>query len=231
MSLENWLWCQVCTFYCPFRNKRYTLLEKKRWTLPESINIHIQRLIYQKYLNLCLLLYYYGKVIFELEKTQARNSTVFIVLVIWPSSTSYFLFVFGFNECLQVFFFLIKLRKCLVFYLDCGCLTLMTLYHFLHPWPWIKNLCAKTTKSIPKCWKRSVKRKCNLNFVRVIKNSSFYDQHFSCSKPWNILWNVLTLSMLVYYIQIAFFWEVSHLCTAWSVQFSNINHGFKCFRA
>ena len=123
MSLENWLWCQVCTFYCPFRNKRYTLLEKKRWTVPESINIHIQRLIYQKYLNLCLLLYYYGKVIFELEKTQARNSTVFIVLVIWPSSTLNFLFVLGFNECLQVFFFLIKFRKYLVFYLDCGCLT------------------------------------------------------------------------------------------------------------
>ena len=43
--------------------------------------------------------------------------------------------------------------------------------------PMNKNLCAKTTKYIPKCWERSVKRKSNLSFITVIKNSSF-DQQF-----------------------------------------------------
>ena len=38
--------------------------------------------------------------------------------------------------------------------------------------PWIKNFRAKTTKSIPKCWERSVKRKSNLNFIKVKKSSS-----------------------------------------------------------
>ena len=37
------------------------------------------------------------------------------------------------------------------------------------PWPWIKNLSAKTTKYILKCWERSLKRKPNLSFIRVIK--------------------------------------------------------------
>ena len=42
----------------------------------------------------------------------------------------------------------------------------------LTPCPWIKNFRAKTTKSIPKCWERSVKRKSNLNFIKVKKSSS-----------------------------------------------------------
>ena len=42
---------------------------------------------------------------------------------------------------------------------------------------WTKNLSTKTTKYIPECWERSVIRKSNPNFIRVIKNSSF-DQHF-----------------------------------------------------
>ena len=33
-------------------------------------------------------------------------------------------------------------------------------------------------KSISKCWERSVKRKPNLNFSRVIKNS-YFDQHWT----------------------------------------------------
>ena len=69
------VWCQVCTFYCPLRKKRCTLL-------PEGKNVHIKQQIHQKDLNLCLPLYYYGKVIVELEKTQIRNLTVFMVLVI-----------------------------------------------------------------------------------------------------------------------------------------------------
>ena len=57
----NLLWCQECTFCCPLRKKRCTLL-------PEATDVHIQQQIHQKDLNLCLPLYYYGKVIVELEK-------------------------------------------------------------------------------------------------------------------------------------------------------------------
>ena len=71
----NLLCCQMCTFYCPLRKKRCTLL-------PEGTDVPIQQYIYQKDLNLCLSLYCYGKVIVELEKTQTRNLTVFMVLVI-----------------------------------------------------------------------------------------------------------------------------------------------------
>ena len=41
----------------------------------------------------------------------------------------------------------------------------------------IPCLWIKATKYIPEYWERSVKRKCNLNFIRVIKNSSF-EEHF-----------------------------------------------------
>ena len=53
----------MCTFYCPRRKKRCT-------------GVHIQQLVHKKDVNFAALLpYYYGKVIVELEKTQARNST------------------------------------------------------------------------------------------------------------------------------------------------------------
>ena len=102
--------------------------------------------------------------------------------------------------------------------------TQITSRHLLHPCPWIKNLSAKTIKSIPKHWERSVKRKSNLNFIRVIKNSSFWStfsiyimvQTFLKTLWWRFLasrweclivssatllhktWNISTLSMLVY---------------------------------
>ena len=55
--------------------------------------------IHQKDLNLCLSLYYYGKSghCWIWKKTQTRNLTVLTVLVIWPSSTLKFLFVFSCN--------------------------------------------------------------------------------------------------------------------------------------
>ena len=71
----NLLWCQLCKFYCPLRKKRFTLL-------PEGTDVHIQQYIHQKDLNLCVPRYYHDKVIVELEKTQTRNSNVFVVLVI-----------------------------------------------------------------------------------------------------------------------------------------------------
>ena len=62
------IWNQMCTFYCP--------LSGKICTLPEGTDVHIRQYIHQKDLNLFLPLYYYAKVIAELEKTQTRNSTV-----------------------------------------------------------------------------------------------------------------------------------------------------------
>ena len=59
--LVGFLWCQVRTFYSPLRKKRYTLL-------PEGTDVHIQQHIHQKDLILCLPLYYYAKVLVELEK-------------------------------------------------------------------------------------------------------------------------------------------------------------------
>ena len=56
----NLLWCQMCTFYCPLKKKRCT-------HLPEGADVHIQQHTHQKDLNLFLPLYYYGKVIVELE--------------------------------------------------------------------------------------------------------------------------------------------------------------------
>ena len=86
----NLLWCQVCTFYCPLRKKRCNLL-------PEGKDVHIQQHIHQKDSNLSLPLYYSGKAIAELEKTQTRNLTVFMVLVILPNGSFKFLFAFGFS--------------------------------------------------------------------------------------------------------------------------------------
>ena len=71
--------------------------------------------------NLCLPLYYYGKIAVKLEKTQTKSSTVFMVLIIWPNSTLEFLFVFGFNKYLWAIFFLLSFEN-LVLYLGCGCM-------------------------------------------------------------------------------------------------------------
>ena len=71
--------------------------------------------------------------------------------------------------------FLIKFSKFLVLYFGCGCyFWFYNTYEFTLSFLWIKNMSAKTTKYIRKCWERSVK---SLNPVRVIKNSSF-GQHF-----------------------------------------------------
>ena len=69
----------------------------------------------------------------------------------------------------------LKFVKFLVLYLGCGFM------NFNFKWLcitsdarwWIKNLSAKTTKYILKCWERSVKRKSNLSSISVTKNSSF----------------------------------------------------------
>ena len=61
---------------CEFAMVFYSPLRKSWTLLPEGTDIHILQHIYQKDLIFCLPLYYYAMVIFELGKTQTRNSTV-----------------------------------------------------------------------------------------------------------------------------------------------------------
>ena len=62
----NLLWYQGCTFYCAPRKKGYTLLL-------EGTDVNIQQHNHQQDLNPCLSLYYYGKVIVELEKNTNKE--------------------------------------------------------------------------------------------------------------------------------------------------------------
>ena len=84
-----------------------------------------------------------------------------------------------FNECLGEIFSLLNLEN---FWFWVAVVWLLILWHrwlyvTSYSCPWIENLTAKTTKYIPKCRERSMKRKSDVNFIRVIKNWSF-DQHF-----------------------------------------------------
>ena len=106
-SSVNLLWCQLCTFYCPLRKKSCPLL-------PEVTNVHIQQIIHQKYLNLCLPSCCYGQVIFEQGKTKTRNSTV-LRRSFRPSSTLQFpIFLVSINVSEQSFPY-----KFLVTYFGC----------------------------------------------------------------------------------------------------------------
>ena len=73
--------------------------------------------------------------------------------IMFISSTLKFLFVFGVNE-FGLFFFL-TFENFQFFYFGCGCMTFnfttkMTLRNLLRPCQWMKNLSAKTTRSIQK---------------------------------------------------------------------------------
>ena len=93
-------------------------------------------------------------------------------------------------------FFFIKLWNFLDLYLDYGCMnfhltTQLALSH-LSPMPTNKKLeCIKTTKCIPKCLGRSVKRKTNLNFNRVKKIS---------------FWSTFSLYMVQPFLKIIWGW-------------------------
>ena len=62
----NLLWCQEYIFYCAPMKKKYTLL-------PEGTDIHIKQHNHWKDVNLCLSLYYYGKVVDELENSTNKE--------------------------------------------------------------------------------------------------------------------------------------------------------------
>ena len=108
--LKFLLWQQhhFCLFFlapslwicCGARSVHFTVSPGRKGTL---YFIHIQLHNHQRDLDPCLWLYYYGNFIVELEKKNKKNK-LFMVLVIWPSSTLNFLFVFDFKKCLSNLF-------------------------------------------------------------------------------------------------------------------------------
>ena len=221
---------------CPFSKTRYTIL-------PECRDVHTQQHIHQKDLNLCLT-YDSAKLLMNGRKHK-QGIQLFLVFLMRPSSS--FQLVFGFNECplsnlfLEHFWFCIR-----VLVYDFWFYNTNDFKSLLTPYQWIKNVSAKTTKYIPSGWERSVKRKSNLNFIRVIKKFIIWST-FSIYMPQTFLkrfwWQFLvphperlissaissckTCNILMLVLQKAFFWEVSLLCMHWSVHF--INQGFKTF--
>ena len=109
----------VYILYCPLRKKRFSFLS-------DGTNIRIQHHIHQKDLNLCYIMLLCQSCCWIGKNTNKKFSCV-IVLIVRPSSTLKFQFVFGFNECLRDLF-LIKFWKFLVLYLDCGCIFMIWFY-------------------------------------------------------------------------------------------------------
>ena len=86
LSVCEFAMVQECIFYCAPRKKRYTVL-------PEGTDIHIQQHNHRKGLNPFLSLYYYGKVIVELENnTNTKFNCVYCVC-----NLTKFLFVSDFS--------------------------------------------------------------------------------------------------------------------------------------
>ena len=114
------------------------------------------------------------------KNTNKKFSCV-MVLIMTASSSLNFQFVYCFNECLWAIFSLLNFEN---FWLYIWVVVVWLLIYdtndfksLFMPCRWVKNLSANTTNYILKCWERSAKRKSNLNFIRVIKKSSF-NQHF-----------------------------------------------------
>ena len=107
------------------------------------------------------------------------NCVMLMVLIIRPSGALNLDFLFGFNECLWSFPYQFLKLSGFVFGLWLSDFWFYDTDDFKSPpMPMNKKfVSAKTTKYILGCWERSVKRNSNLNFILVIKNSSF-DQHF-----------------------------------------------------
>ena len=145
----NLLWFQVRTFYCPSgRRDALFFLWKQMYT-------------------------------FIITNTDKKFKCA-IMLLIRQSSTSKLQFIFGFNGCLRAIFPLLSFKNFLLYTWD-EVVWLLILQRTCiqitsYSCPWINLVSAKATKCIPKCWQRSVRRNSNLNFIRVIKNSSF-DQY------------------------------------------------------
>ena len=134
----------VYILYCPLRKKRFSFLS-------DGTNIRIQHHIHQKDLNLCYIMLLCQSCCWIGKNTNKKFSCV-IVLIVRPSSTLKFQFVFGFNECLWEIFSLLNFEN-FWFYIWILAVYLWLLIlrhkwlqsHLLKRCRWIKNLSAKTT--------------------------------------------------------------------------------------
>ena len=126
-----------------------------------------------------------------------------MVLVIWPSITLKFQFVYSFNQCLRAIFSLNLGNFWFYIWVVVAWLLISEqrwLYVTSYLCPWIKNLSAKTAKYIPKCWENvyMVKTFLKILWWRFLVTHSerlFVSNATSLCKTKNIL----TLSMLVYF--------------------------------
>ena len=158
----------MCTFYCSLRKKRYTILHEGTDAYTHSVAYSSKR--FKPLSNIWLYQSYWW-----IRRNTNKEFSCVMVLIMRPGST--FQLVFGYNESLSnLFRTLLNLRKSLVLYLGCGCMT----FDFttqLNDFESLPTWLAKTAKYIPKFWEIFVKRKYNLNLISHIKNSTF-DHHF-----------------------------------------------------
>ena len=103
-----------------------------------------------------------------IRKNTNKEFNCVVVFIIRPSTTLKFQFVFGFNKCLWPIFSLLIFENFWL-YIGYGCVNFdFTIFddlsYLLAPMP-MKKWSAKTTKYIPKCWEKSVKRNSNLNVM------------------------------------------------------------------
>ena len=115
-----------------------------------------------------------------IRKNTKKIFSSFIVPIMRPSSTLKFQFVFDFNECLWKIFSLLNFKNCWSYiWVVIVDIWLSILWH---KWLQVTSYHMSMNKKlkdkghqiyITKCWERSVRRKSNINFIRVIKGLSF----------------------------------------------------------
>ena len=116
----------VYILYCPLRKKRFTFLS-------EGTNVRIQQRIHQKNLNLCYIMLLCQGCCWIGKNTNKKFSCV-MVLIVRPSSTLKFQFVFGFNECLWQIFSLINFEN-FWFYIW---IVVVYLWHLILQYKWLQ---------------------------------------------------------------------------------------------
>ena len=133
-----------------------------------------------------------------------------MALVIRPHKTLHFQFLLGFNECFWAFFSQLSFISFWLYLLGCVC---KYSFHICYINGWLKsNLSANFHQMLRKCWESSVTRKLNLNFISVIKNSSF---------DWNFVYTWSKAFQKVFVLNFLFHAQnVSSL----AVQFYHVRH-------
>ena len=234
-----WIGYGASTFIFPSR-RRGTLFLLRAQMNTFSSTIH------QKYLNLCLTLCYFAKVIPELKKNKNKEFSCVMMFIIRPNSTLKFQFIFGFWAIFSVLNF-----ENFWFYI---CVVVVRLLVLRHKWlqitTYLMLMNEKLESKDHQIYSKTLKKICkkSQSHKKTIFWSTFsiyMVQTFLKILWWQLLvphsecflissatlscktWNVSTFS-IVYYNTNTFFLRCFWL-KHWSVQF--INQGFKCFWA